>query len=81
MNKFLFLGSACMYPRECPQPMKEEMLLTGLPEYTNEGYALAKIGGSGCAPICGGSTVRISSPPYPPTPMASGIISTPSTAM
>ena len=45
VNKFLFLGSACMYPRECPQPMKEEMLLTGLPEYTNEGYALAKIGG------------------------------------
>ena len=45
VKKFLFLGSACMYPKECPQPMKEEMLLTGLPEYTNEGYALAKIGG------------------------------------
>lgn len=46
VRKFLFLGSACMYPKECPQPMKEEMLLTGLPEYTNEGYALAKICGS-----------------------------------
>ena len=46
VKKFLFLGSACMYPKECPQPMTEEMLLTGLPEYTNEGYALAKICGS-----------------------------------
>ncbi len=46
VKKFLFLGSACMYPRDCPQPMKEEYLLTGLPEYTNEGYALAKVCGS-----------------------------------
>lgn len=46
VKKFLFLGSACMYPGECPQPMKEEMLLTGPPEITNEGYALAKIEGS-----------------------------------
>lgn len=46
VRKLLFLGSACMYPRECGQPMEEERLLTGLPEYTNEGYALAKIGGS-----------------------------------
>ncbi len=46
VKKFLFLGSACMYPKECEQPMKEKMLLTGLPEYTNEGYALAKICGS-----------------------------------
>lgn len=45
VKKLLFLGSACMYPKQCPQPMKEEMLLTGLPEITNEGYALAKIGG------------------------------------
>lgn len=45
IKKFLFLGSACMYPKQCPQPMKEEMLLTGLPEITNEGYALAKVGG------------------------------------
>ena len=46
VKKFLFLGSACMYPKECPQPMKEEYLLTGLPEVTNEGYALAKVSGS-----------------------------------
>lgn len=45
VKRFLFLGSACMYPKQCPQPMKEEMLLTGLPEITNEGYALAKVGG------------------------------------
>lgn len=46
VKKFLFLGSACMYPKECSQPMKEDELLTGLPEITNEGYALAKICGS-----------------------------------
>lgn len=46
VKKLLFLGSACMYPRECAQPMREEHLLTGLPESTNEGYALAKICGS-----------------------------------
>ena len=46
VKKLLFLGSACMYPRDCSQPMKEEYLLTGLPEYTNEGYALAKACGS-----------------------------------
>lgn len=45
-KKFLFLGSACMYPTKCQQPMKEEEILTGLPEPTNEGYALAKISGS-----------------------------------
>lgn len=46
VKKFLFLGSACMYPKECKQPMKEDELLTGLPEITNEGYALAKVCGS-----------------------------------
>jgi GDP-L-fucose synthase len=45
VRKFLFLGSSCSYPRECPQPMREEHLLTGLPEPTNEAYALAKIAG------------------------------------
>jgi len=45
-KKLLYLGSACMYPKECAQPMTEDMLLTGLPESTNEGYALAKICGS-----------------------------------
>ena len=45
IKKLLFLGSSCIYPRECPQPMKEEYLLAGKPEPTNEGYALAKITG------------------------------------
>jgi GDP-L-fucose synthase len=44
-QKNLFLGSSCIYPRNCPQPMQEEHLLTGLLEPTNEGYALAKIMG------------------------------------
>ena len=41
----LFLGSSCIYPRDCPQPIKEEYLLTGPLEQTNEPYALAKIAG------------------------------------
>jgi GDP-L-fucose synthase len=45
VKKLLFLGTSCIYPRECPQPMKEEYLLTGPLEPTNEGYALAKIAG------------------------------------
>lgn len=45
VKKLLYLGSSCIYPRECPQPMKEEYLLTGKLEPTNEGYALAKIAG------------------------------------
>lgn len=45
VKKLLFLGSSCIYPRECPQPMKEEYLLTGPLEKTNEPYAIAKIAG------------------------------------
>lgn len=45
VKKLLFLGSSCIYPRECPQPMKEEYLMTGKLEPTNEGYAIAKIAG------------------------------------
>ncbi len=44
-KKLLYLGSSCIYPRECPQPMKEEYLLTGALEPTNEPYAIAKIAG------------------------------------
>ena len=44
-KKLLFFGSSCIYPRLCPQPMKEEYLLTGLLEKTNEAYAVAKIAG------------------------------------
>jgi GDP-L-fucose synthase len=45
VKKLLFLGSSCIYPRDCPQPIKEEYLLTGPLEKTNEAYALAKIAG------------------------------------
>ena len=45
VKKLLFLGSSCIYPRDCPQPMKEEYLLTGPLEPTNEAYAIAKIAG------------------------------------
>ncbi len=45
VNRLLFLGSSCIYPKECPQPMKEEHLLSGYLEPTNEPYAIAKIAG------------------------------------
>lgn len=45
VERFVFLGSSCIYPRECPQPIKEEYLLSGKLEPTNEGYAIAKITG------------------------------------
>ena len=45
VKKLLYLGSSCIYPRECPQPMTEDMLLTGGLEPTNEPYAIAKIAG------------------------------------
>ncbi len=45
VKKLLFLGSSCIYPRECSQPIREEYLLSGYLEKTNEAYALAKIAG------------------------------------
>jgi GDP-L-fucose synthase len=45
VKRLLFLGSSCIYPRDCPQPMKEEHLLSGPLEPTNRAYALAKIAG------------------------------------
>jgi len=45
VKRLLFLGSSCIYPKECPQPMREEYLLTGSLEQTNEPYAVAKIAG------------------------------------
>ncbi len=45
VKKLIFLGSSCIYPRDCPQPMKEEYLLSGKLEPTNEPYAIAKIAG------------------------------------
>jgi GDP-L-fucose synthase len=45
VTRLIFLGSSCIYPRDCPQPIKEEYLLTGALEATNRPYALAKIAG------------------------------------
>ena len=45
VQRLCFLGSSCIYPRDCPQPIKEEYLLTGTLEPTNEPYAIAKIAG------------------------------------
>ena len=45
VQRLCFLGSSCIYPRDCPQPIKEEYLLTGTLEQTNEPYAIAKIAG------------------------------------
>ena len=45
VKKLLFLGSTCIYPKNAPQPMKEDALLTSPLEYTNEEYAIAKIAG------------------------------------
>jgi GDP-L-fucose synthase len=45
VKRLLFLGSSCIYPRDCPQPIKEEYLLTGPLELTNRAYAVAKIAG------------------------------------
>jgi GDP-L-fucose synthase len=45
VNKFVFLASSCIYPRDCPQPIKEEYILTGKLEETNSAYAIAKLAG------------------------------------
>jgi len=45
IKRLIFLASSCAYPRECPQPMKEDYILTGPPEPTNEPYSVAKIAG------------------------------------
>lgn len=45
VHRMLFLGSSCIYPRDCPQPIREDYLLTGPLEQTNEPYAIAKIAG------------------------------------
>ena len=45
VDKLLFLGSSCIYPKQSPQPMAEDVLLTGVLEPTNEPYAIAKIAG------------------------------------
>ena len=72
VKKLLYLGSSCIYPRECPQPIREEYLLSGPLEPTNEWYALAKIAGIklcqayrkqyGCNFISASSRIERSSP-------------------
>lgn len=52
VKKLLFLGSSCIYPKLCPQPMKEEYLLSGYLEPTNEPYAIAKIAGIKLCQAC-----------------------------
>jgi len=69
VKRLLFLGSSCIYPRDCPQPMKEEYLLTGPLEATNRPYALAKIAASKCAGLTTASTAPNTWQPCPPTCM------------
>jgi len=52
VQRLLFLGSSCIYPRDCPQPIREDYLLTGPLEQTNEPYAIAKIAGIKLAESC-----------------------------
>jgi GDP-L-fucose synthase len=52
VQRLMFLGSSCIYPRDCPQPIKEDYLLTGPLEPTNEPYAIAKIAGIKLAESC-----------------------------
>ena len=74
VQRLLFLGSSCIYPKAAPQPLREDMLLTGPLEPTNEAYAIAKIAG---LKLCEsynrqhGLDYRSIMPTNPPTPMAS----------
>lgn len=45
VDRFIFLGSNCIYPKNCPQPIKEEYIMTGVLEFTNSAYAIAKLAG------------------------------------
>ena len=59
VKKLLFLGSSCIYPKNSNQPMKEEQLLTGKLEQTNELYAIAKIAGIKCVKVIIDSIERV----------------------
>ncbi len=69
VKKLLFLGSSCIYPKHAPQPLKEEYLLSGPLEPTNEWYAIAKIAGVKMCQAYRGNTAAISSAPCPRTCM------------
>jgi len=58
VKRLLFLGSSCIYPRECPQPINEDYFMTGPLEPTNSAYALARSPESRCVPHTTGSTAR-----------------------
>ena len=62
VKKLLFLGSSCIYPKMAPQPLKEEYLLTGQLEPTNQPYAIAKLPVSSCVMPTGRNTARTSFP-------------------
>ena len=70
VKKLLFLGSSCIYPKFAAQPMKEEYLLTGVLEPTNEPYAVAKSQASKCARHTTTNTGRVLSRLCPPISMA-----------
>lgn len=70
VNKLLFLGSSCIYPKLAKQPMAESELLQGTLEPTNEPYAIAKIAGSNCANLTTASTDAITAQSCRPTCMA-----------
>jgi len=76
VKKLLFLGSTCIYPREAPQPMPEDCLLTSPLEYTNEPYAIAKIAGIKCVKAITFNTALIIFLLCPPISMDLTIIST-----
>ncbi len=58
VSKLVFFGSSCIYPKACPQPIKEEYLLTSALEPTNEAYAIAKIAGDSTLTVWGSGTPR-----------------------
>jgi GDP-L-fucose synthase len=70
VQKLLFLGSSCIYPKMAPQPLKEESLLTGTLEYTNEPMLSPKLLVSNCAKPTATNTEETLFPPCPPTCMA-----------
>ena len=70
VERLLFLGSSCIYPRLAEQPIREDALLTGHLEPTNDAYAIAKIAGSCRRRRCVASTACTSSPRCRPTSMA-----------
>ena len=76
VEKLLFLGSSCIYPKFAPQPIKEDSLLTGPLEPTNEWYAVAKIAGIKLVQACRSSTAATISARCRPTFTAQATTST-----